>query len=75
MYRDAPSDLNQDRLNAVVPVPVSEDGELRRVDLSVYLAHKRKVDTGHELHGRRLVRVVLATGNSKAVDAVLVDGL
>lgn len=71
----APSNLYQDSLNAVVPVPVSENWQLRLVNLAIYLAHERKVDAGHKLDSGGLIGVILATGDSQTVNAVLMNGL
>ena len=54
---------------------MGQDGEFRRVNLAIYLTDKREIDARDELDSRGLVRVILSTGDSQTVDAVLVDGL
>lgn len=39
--RHAPANLYKHRLEAAVPVPMREDGQLRRIDLPVDLIDKR----------------------------------
>ena len=50
-------------------------GQLGRIDLAIELANEGQVDTGNELDSRGLLRVVIATGDLEAIDAVLVHGL
>ena len=52
-----------------------EHGQLRRIDLAIYLTNKREIDARDELDCRRRIWVVLAASDLEAVDAVLVHGL
>lgn len=70
-----PPDFHKNCFDTVVPVPVCEDGELAGVDFAIYLADEGQIDARDELDRRRLVGIVLATGDLEAVDAVLVHGL
>jgi len=54
-----PTDLDEDGLDAVVPGPVGEDGELGRVDFTVGLRNEGQVDARDELDRGRPVGVVL----------------
>ena len=71
----SPPDLNEHRLNTMVPVPVGEYRELVGVDLAVDLTDKGEVYARDELNCGGLVGVVLAASDLEAVDAVLMNGL
>ena len=71
----APADLDEHGLDAAVPAPVGEDGQLGMVDLSVSAVDEGQVDTREKLHHGRLIGVGLAAVDFEAVDAVLVHGL
>ena len=52
-----------------------EHGELRRIDLAIYLTDKWEIDARDELDCRWRIWVVLATSYLETVDAVLMYGL
>ena len=54
-----PTDLDEDGLDAVVPVPVGEDGQLARVDFAVRLRDEGEVDARDELDRGRPVGVIV----------------
>ena len=45
-------DLDQHGLNALSPIPVTEDRKLYHVHVSVLLVHEGKIDSGQELDDR-----------------------
>jgi hypothetical protein len=69
------ADLHQNRLEAVIPLPVCENRQLRAIDLAVGWAYEGKVDTCEELERGRLLRILLPAGDLETVDSILVHGL
>lgn len=57
---NAPTDLDEDGLDAVVPVPVGEDGQLGRVYFAIGLRDEGQIDARDELDRGRQVGVYLA---------------
>ena len=70
-----PSQLDQNRLHGILPLPLCETRKLARVDKAVTGVYAGEVDLADELDGRGLVGVLGAAVHLDAVDAVLVDGL
>ena len=70
-----PTDLDEDRLDAVVPVPVGEDGQLARFDLAVRLRDEGEVDARDELDRGRTVGVIFIAVYLERIDPVLVHRL
>ena len=58
---DAPTNLDEDGLDAVVPVPVGEDGQLGRVYFAIGLRDEGQIDARDELDRGRKVGVCVAT--------------
>lgn len=71
--KHSPSDLNQDGLHGVVSLPLTDVRQLAQIHLSVPRIHTGGVDPAHERHLWWYVRVLVATTNLEAVDAVFVD--
>ena len=72
---NAPANLYEHCLKTTVPIPMREDRQLRRIDLSVDLTDKRQVHPRDKLHKGRVVGIALPADYLEAVDAVLVHGL
>jgi hypothetical protein len=70
-----PTDLDEDGLDAAVPVPVGEDGQFGRVDFAVDLRNEGKVDARGELDRGRPVGVILIAVYLERIDPVLVHRL
>jgi len=70
-----PTDLDEDGLDAVVPVPVGEDGQLARVDFAVGLRDEGEVDARDELDRGRPVGVIVIAVYLERIDPVLVHRL
>lgn len=66
------AEVQQDDLDRVRPGPVGQGYEAVWEHAAVRLVHARKIDFRDELHHGRLVRVVLAAGDSQGVDSVFV---
>lgn len=60
MRGDEPTDLDEDGFDAVVPIPVGEDGQLGGVDFAVDLGDEGQVDARDELDRGRCVGVCVA---------------
>jgi hypothetical protein len=54
---DEPTNLDEDGLDAVVPIPVGEDGQLVRVYFAIGLGDEGQIDARDELDGGRQVGV------------------
>ena len=67
--------LYEHRLDALVPVPVSQNRQIVGVHGAVRLVDERQIDSGKKADRRRPVRIILATGDLDAVNAVLVYSL
>lgn len=72
---DVLAHLYQDILNAVIPGPAVENGDLGWIHHTIDLIDKRHVDARQELDGRGDFRVAGATGDLEAVDSILMHGL